>query len=137
MSRVLAAFGRIEQTVGLLEHGVLARVRREGGHAGRGAEPRVEQRYGRAHTGRDRLGGARVEAGKQEGELVAPDPEGEIVAAAGIGEGGGRSGEQAIPRAMPVPVVDALEVVEVDEDHAALAADREFMVERLVEAPVV
>ena len=77
----------------------------------------------------DRAPLGRRRAADEDGELVAADPRDDILAAHGAQQPGGDAAQQLVADGAPQRVVDALEVVEIDEHHGDLA--RRARLERL------
>ena len=63
-----------------------------------------------------RVGARRLR--EDDGELVAADAAGESAGAHGVAESVGGLGEDGVSREMADPVVDGLEVVEVEDESA-------------------
>ena len=87
---------------------------------------------GPAHGGDDALGdGVGLHAAavvlEQHGELVAAETRRGVRRARAVGQAGGRGAQQLVAGGVADAVVDGLEAVEVDEEHAqlGLAADRD------------
>src|SRR6185436_20336001 len=85
-------------------------------------------------AGGDLLGGDRVGGvGDQDGELVAPHPGGRVARADGLRDAPADRDQQLVADRVPERVVDLLEVVEVDEQHAHRAGAAPGELERLLQ----
>ena len=130
--------GELEQRAGAL------RVVRIAGDARRAAQPAAHRRRqldGGAGRLREREGARAVGVRQHEAELVAPDARHRAEVAHRRGEAARRPAEQLVPVGMAARVVDALELVDVEQHHrhrptvAACLVD--LARERLLEAAVV
>ena len=134
--------GPVERAVGEADQLVaVERLLREAGDSGADGDRADQVELEPADPLHDRAGDrerlARVVLGQQKGELVAAEPEGLAV----LAQLGRELGEEPVAFGMAVEVVDALEVVDVDqaerEGRAAGLGLDELALEPVVEVPVV
>ena len=130
------ALGRIERDVALAEHVLLALRAADRGEADRYRDHRLGA--AQEHRGRelgddrlgDRFGRGFGRAVQEHGELVAADPR----AAGGLGTRAlhrvGKTLEQLVAGKVAVEIVDALEMVEVEQQQDARALRLEHVLER-------
>ena len=82
-----------------------------------------------------------IRVGQDDRELVAADAEGPVAVAKHVADAAGHAHEEPIARRMAFPVVDDLEVVEVDEQecqrHLVAPEELQLAVELLLEGAVV
>ena len=125
-ARLARALRRVEREVGVLEQLLAVAPGVDGGrdadarvgqHLLAGDDERLAERLddalGDAHRGR-RL----IDADEQDGELVTAQPRGDIAGAEALADAVGDGAQQLVTRGMAEAVVDGLEVIDVDEEHA-------------------
>ena len=81
------------------------------------------------------------ESGEEDGELVAAHPGHRVLAAHGVDQSLAHLLDKDVPGGMPEGVVDGLEIVEVDEEHADRLADaagpHQLLLDPVLEQPAV